>query len=182
MRELNNFGPIKRNRCSRPGNLRGHPDPLIRHVAESTESRFSGPGIDSVSEFVIRFGQKCILTIGQVTRTLAPSLAYVAETSGVRIARAKKGRLDKSHPSAIGPDVRAEYEVLRNAPRAELTESLNGSSAPLEMLEKTDEPVALRVSASVVRRSRVIGWRHTGTMGRFSASVARRADLAVRFV
>ena len=64
--------------------------PLIRKVAENKENnnhedRFSGPGLDSLSEFVIWCDRKCIPTLDQVTRTLISAVSQVAMACEVRI-------------------------------------------------------------------------------------------------
>ena len=107
---------------------------LIRKVAGSTENRFSVTGIDSLIEFVIRRGRKCIPTLDQVTRALAPSLARADATSGIRIARAMKGRWETARPRALDPELRVKCDVLRHVPRGKLIERLKGPSTPMESL------------------------------------------------
>ena len=116
--------------------------PLIRKVTENKEDinqggRFSGPDLDSLSEFIIWCDQKCILTLDQVTRTLISSVTQVATTCEVRIDRAKKRRRETIRPGALDPDLRVKYDILRHVRRDELITGLRGPSTPLENLSET---------------------------------------------
>ena len=89
------------------------------------------PPDNIVTQLVLFWDQRCALTLDSVTRSLIPSLAYLAATLGLKIDRAKKRKMTHAVGGALDPAIRVRYEILRHTPREKILDRLRWSITPL---------------------------------------------------
>ena len=84
-----------------------------------------------VTQLVLFWDQRCALALDSVTRSLIPSLAYLAATLGLKIDRAKKRKITHAIDGALDPSIRIRYEIPRHIPQEKIIDRLRWSITPL---------------------------------------------------
>ena len=110
--------------------------PLIEKIgAGSTAGPLSDfqndPTNEVLTRLVLFWGQKCALTLDSATRSLVPSMAYVASKLGLKIDRAKKRKMEYPPSGALDPAIRIRYEIPRHVPQDKILDRLRRSITPL---------------------------------------------------
>ena len=89
------------------------------------------PPNELIPQIILQWDQKCILTLDSVTRSLIPSIAYIASKLEMKIDRAKKRKTGRPQIGALGPTMRIRYETLRHVPRDKILDRLRRVITPI---------------------------------------------------
>ena len=89
------------------------------------------PPTSDLSRRIIFWDRKCALTLDSVTRSLIPSIAYLAKKLDLRIDRSKRRRTEGPPKRALDPAVRVKYVTFSHRPKSQLLDRLRGTTTPI---------------------------------------------------
>ena len=72
-------------------------------VTDPNPENQNGPPNETITRMALSWGEKCVLPIGSVARSLIPSMTYVASELGMGINRAKRRMAETPPKGAIDP-------------------------------------------------------------------------------